>query len=154
MSSESLSRIDFYVVSDSHLNARHLFVCRLAEKIYRLGHKVFIRTSTPSEATELDALMWTFRVGSFLPHSLTGMDAETPMSPLLIGHQEGPECSADLLINLAPSVPSAFRQYQRVAEIVDQDAAVKEAGRQRYRFYRDQGFTVDTHAVSVSSSDE
>lgn len=154
MFADNLSRIDFYIVSDSHPNARQLFVCRLAEKTYRLGHKVFVRASAQHEAAELDKLMWKFRAGSFLPHSIMTSTNLPDVAPLLIGYQEGPEFISDLLINLAPSVPASFRQYKRVAEVVDQDAAVKEAGRQRYRFYREQGFAVETHNLSISSNDE
>lgn len=154
MPADRLSRIDFYVISDNLPKARHLFVCRLAEKVFRLGHQVFVRASTQDEAITLDNLMWSFRAGSFLPHAILHTADIPEQAPLLIGYPEGPEHIADLLINLAPNILPSFRQFERIAEVVDQDAAVKEAGRQRYRFYREKDFVVETHNISVSLNDE
>ena len=53
----------------------------------------------------------------------------------------------DVLINLAGSVPSFFGRFERVAEIVDQSDAQKQVARERYRFYRDRGYALQSHNV-------
>ncbi|MGD8642852.1 MAG: DNA polymerase III subunit chi, partial [Chromatiales bacterium] len=34
-----MTRVDFYLLRDSHPLARQRFACRMAEKAYRLGHR-------------------------------------------------------------------------------------------------------------------
>ena len=53
----------------------------------------------------------------------------------------------DVLINLSAEVPEFFSRYERVAEVVDADAARREQSRERYRFYRDRGYKLNTHQV-------
>jgi DNA polymerase-3 subunit chi len=52
-----------------------------------------------------------------------------------------------VLINLAAEVPEFFSRYERVAEVVDADAVRREQSRERYRFYRDRGYKLNTHQV-------
>ena len=42
-----MTRIDFYIVQHSEPSSRERFACRLAEKAYRLGHRIYIHTDTP-----------------------------------------------------------------------------------------------------------
>jgi DNA polymerase-3 subunit chi len=51
------------------------------------------------------------------------------------------------MINLAAEVPEFFSRYRRVAEVVDGDATRRAQSRDRYRFYRDRGYTLNTHQV-------
>ena len=53
----------------------------------------------------------------------------------------------DVMINLAPDVPGFFSRYARVAEVIDSDPARREAGRERFRFYRDRGYELKTHNI-------
>ena len=53
----------------------------------------------------------------------------------------------EVLINLADEVPDFFSRYARVAEIVDADAIRREKGRERFRFYRDRGYQLQTHQL-------
>jgi DNA polymerase-3 subunit chi len=52
-----------------------------------------------------------------------------------------------LLINLAADVPDFFSRYERVAEIVDGNAERRAQSRERYRFYRDRGYQLNSHQV-------
>lgn len=163
-----MTRIDFYILPDSASSSRPLLACRLADKAYRLGHHVYIHTESQEQAAYLDDLMWTFSQGSFLPHALVGTTREPP--PVLIGHDTddtqgraeakgsasvaggrmpgaAPMTGTDVLINLAGSVPSFFSRFERVAEIVDQSDTQKQVARERYRFYRDRGYALQSHNV-------
>ncbi|MEJ2644677.1 MAG: DNA polymerase III subunit chi, partial [Gammaproteobacteria bacterium] len=62
-----------------------------------------------------------------------------------VGHQESPETDCDVLINLAAEVPLFFSRFERVAELIGNNEENKQQGRQRYRFYKDRGYTLDTH---------
>jgi len=140
-----MTRVDFYVPAEGTPGDRDLVACRLAEKAYLLGHRIYIHTATEDEARRLDGLLWTFRQASFVPH---GLLAETPdpLTPVLIGAgtDTGGE-EHDVLINLTDEVPGFFSRFERVAEVVDGDAAAREAARSRYRYYRDRGYPLEKH---------
>jgi DNA polymerase-3 subunit chi len=53
----------------------------------------------------------------------------------------------DLLINLSTEQPPFFSQFRRVAEFVNNDETIKELGRERYRFYKQRGYELDTFKI-------
>ena len=137
-----MTRIDFYVLTDDASFEREIFACRLAEKAFRLGHTLYIYTDDGGTARRMDELLWTWRDQSFLPHSLSQPGVE---APILIGHDEPPDSNTGLLINLASQAPEFFPRCTRVAEIVGADAEQRKQSRERFRFYRDQGYAPETH---------
>jgi DNA polymerase III subunit chi len=132
-----VTRVDFYLASDEAARV----ACRLAEKAWKLGHKVYLHVADATQAQKLDELLWTFRDVAFVPHSLTD-DA-----PVRIGHAAPPDGFDGLLVNLADEVPAFFSKFERVAEVVGGDDAAKENARERFRFYRDRGYELETHQV-------
>lgn len=148
-----MTRIDFYILPDAAPRGRERLACRLADKAYRLGHEVYIHTENHEQAAALDDLLWTFRAGSFVPHKQVG-DGGLDGVPVLIGHQDVPEHCHTLLINLAQNVPSFFSRFERVMEPVDQGEENKRCGRERFRFYRDRGYALETHTLSAQVEDD
>lgn len=140
-----MPQVDFYILAGSSVNARHVFACRLAEKAYQLGHKVYVYTASAPEATLMDELLWTFRAGSFLPHAVYPT-TEEPYPSVLVGCTEGPAHHSDVLINLTQEVPPFFDRFARVAELVDDQT--KQAARERFRIYREQGYPPETHNIT------
>lgn len=149
-----MTRVDFYILPDAAPDGRERLACRLAEKAYRLGHEVYIHTAGPQHSAALDTLLWTYRAGSFVPHRCVEAAAEADGAPVLIGHAEPPAHSHALLINLAPEVPGFFSRFERVLEPVDQHEDHKRAGRERFRFYRDRGYALETHTLNVQTEDD
>jgi len=146
-----VTRIDFYVLPDDGEADRERFVCRLADIAYRRGQRVYIHAQSQEQARSLDKLLWTFQAGSFIPHALHPA-ADDQQTPVLVGHNGVPDNGHEVLINLAPSVPTFFSRFERMAEVVNQDQAIKEAGRQRFRFYRDRGYALQTHTLTAQTS--
>ncbi|MFN5745254.1 MAG: DNA polymerase III subunit chi [Methylococcaceae bacterium] len=140
-----MSRIDFYLLSSSDLHSRRVTACRLIEKAYRQGHTVFLKTTSEEETQLFDNLLWTFRQGSFVPHEIH--PAEPLDVPVVIGHGAPPAAMRDVLVNLAAELPDDFDQFERIAELVDQDETVKVAGRQRYKRYQELGHSLHTHPL-------
>lgn len=139
-----MTDIDFYILAGEAPHARELMACRLAEKVYKLGRTVHIHTNSTSEAQALDQLLWTFRAGSFVPHSLADNNHESDATaPVVIGHTAETGTNADVLINLGDTVPLFFSRFNRVSEIITDQG--KEAGRERFRFYRDRGYPLKSH---------
>ena len=141
-----MPRIDFYVLSGQEAEGRSLLACRLVEKAYGLGHKVYIHTASAGQAGHLDDLLWTFRQGSFVPHTLYP-PAEGDLSPVLIGWDEAPAVEAEVLINLTDNVPTFFERFERVAELVDQNPQTLTQSRERFRFYRERGCAPVSHKL-------
>jgi DNA polymerase-3 subunit chi len=142
-----MTKVDFYILS---AGSSEQMACRIAEKAYGLGNRIYIHTETAQQAKHMNELLWTFRDGSFVPHEpyQTGVTNE---SPIQIGHHESPETDCDVLINLASSVPLFFSRFLRVAELIAPNSDAKTQGRERFRFYRDRGYPLDTHDVSAHS---
>lgn len=141
--------MDFYILSSEADRARLTFACRIAEKAVLKQHNVLIHTGADHEAQELDELLWTFSQSSFVPHRIV-RDGEPALAsePVLIG--AGAELRSDrcdMLINLADEVPEFFSRYERVAEVIDGDPGRRNAGRQRFRYYRDRGYQLNTHEI-------
>ncbi|MGA7980798.1 MAG: DNA polymerase III subunit chi [Chromatiaceae bacterium] len=143
-----MTRIDFYSLKQGSTGDRFLLTCRLVERIYGEGRRVFIHVASKEEARHLDKLLWTYRQQSFLPHGLMG-DTDNGLTPILIGHEGGPGEEDQVLINLTREVPDFFGRFERLAEPIDHEPAVRDAGRERYRYYRDRGYPLHHHEIQL-----
>ncbi len=114
-------RVDFYLLPGDSLVALHQFCCRLTEKAWRLGNRVWLRTASDADSKRLDDLLWHFSDTSFVPHLCTG-DADAADTPVVIG-QHHPAANYDLLINLGHDIPSRSG-CKRIAEVLNDDPAI------------------------------
>ena len=138
-----MPRIDFYVLPDAKPKGRQLLACRLTEKALAQGHKVFIHTGSPEQSALLDELLWTYKDISFVPHAVDRLRAG---EPVLVSHtmDRVPE-QMSVLINLGDDVPGDYERFERVTELIDQSDDIKLEGRNRFRRYRERGYTPQTH---------
>lgn len=143
-----MTRVDFYTVTAQGNGDRFLLACRLVERIYGAGHRIFVQVPDREQARHLDRLLWTFKQQSFLPHGLTS-DSDRELTPILISHQGDPEQENQVLINLSLEVPVYFGSFARLCELVDQDPTVRDAGRKRYAYYRDRGYPLHHHEIRL-----
>jgi len=120
-----MTQISFYTLSEEGSDARILFACRLIDKAWKLGHRVFIQTQSTEQAKRLDDMLWQYQATSFVPHGLLD----------------------DVLINLSADTHTSHLDFARVNEIVSADQDSLEQGRVRYRFYKDQGHSPETHKI-------
>lgn len=139
-----MTKVDFYILASG---SREQTACKLIEKAYKLGHRIYIHTESKQQAKHVDELLWTFRDGSFVPHEQYQPGA-TSESPIQIGCHDSPETESEVLINLANEVPLFFSRFLRVAELVGSEPISKTQGRDRFRFYRDRGYPLDTHDIN------
>lgn len=142
-----MTEISFYIVENTGADAAERLACRLAEKAHGQGRRLYLHVADEAAGVRLDALLWTFRQGSFVPHCLGAVwQGEDDPTPVVIGHDDTPPGFDDVLINLADTVPPFFSRFQRTLEIVT--PATRDAARQRYKFYQDRGYTLETHKIS------
>lgn len=141
-------RVDFYILDAATEHERLRTACRLAEKAWQKGHRVFIHADSAETARSIDDMLWTYRQDSFVPHALLRerMDSDADAcEPVLVGDGTAEPTDIDVLINLAETVPPFAERSARIAEIVAGDSKGRRAGRARYRDYRDRGITIEQH---------
>ena len=139
-----MTKVDFYLLG-ADTDSRERIACRLAEKAWRLGNRVYLLAPDKSAALKLDELLWTFSQGSFVPHALCTNDHDAEVHPVLIGHNEPPATLHDVLISLTSEVPTWFSRFTRIAELVGAAENDKARGRERFRYYRERGYPLETH---------
>jgi DNA polymerase-3 subunit chi len=137
-------KVDFYVLKESEPRARARFACRLADKAFGRGHTVHLHCDDAEQASALDALLWTFRDRAFVPHGPAGSG-----EPVTIGCAPPAGTHAEVLINLGAAVPEWYAGFGRIAEVVSEDPSDRQAGRARFRFYRDRGLDPETHELGT-----
>ncbi len=144
-----MTRVDFYVLSDTDSDNRTKLVCKLAEKAFRHDKCVFIHSDDAQLLQQLDDQLWHFRPDSFVPHRLLGSDEianQIDSDPVQLSCGE-PGNDRHVLINLASKVPPFFSRFERALEVVNQADNVRDAGRDRYRFYQQRGYPLHHHKM-------
>lgn len=139
-------RVDFYLLSDKQPNAQWLVACRLLEKAYLKGHRVFVYCANQQEAELLDELLWTFKDDSFIPHNLQGEGPEPPPA-IHIGYDKEPRGFNDILLNASPEIPPFYNKFKRIIELVGAEEEAKEQSRRHYKEYRARGCELFTHQL-------
>lgn len=142
------ARVTFYVLADADERSRRAYACRLIEKAYLQDHRVLVRLDTEEDVRDFDELLWRFSDRSFVPHE-TCPPAGAGDAPVLLAAAATPPVPADILVNLSRDVPAWFDDFARVAELVAADDESRRAGRERFRHYRDQGITPETHDLGA-----
>ncbi len=141
-----MTRVDFYLISADSERACASLACKLAEKAYRLKHRVHLHMADRDRAERMNEFLWTYREGSFVPHAL---NTQSPLlEPVSIGSELNVPEQADLFINLSQELPPFPERFERLAEIVDANPARKRESRERYKQYRAQGYELATHEIS------
>ncbi|MEY4590396.1 MAG: hypothetical protein RL497_2472 [Pseudomonadota bacterium] len=138
-------RADFYVLPAGE--DRNHFACRLVEKAYKLGNRVWLRLDETAVAG-MDEQLWHFKPESFVPHAVyppgtagANLDAVWLLSALPADQ------TCDLLINLARTPLEPPGNAGRVAELVNQDTEILTLTRQQYARYKALNWTINTHKL-------
>ncbi|MCG2634035.1 MAG: DNA polymerase III subunit chi [Gammaproteobacteria bacterium] len=140
-----MTQVDFYLLPEGEADPLP-FACRLLEKIYGLGHRVYVLAASAAQASKLDTQLWSYRPGSFVPHGLHGHCDPTEVA-IVIGDCETDAAHNEVILNLQTEVPLSFSGYDRLVELVESADPQRELARQRYRFYRERGYPLESHQV-------
>lgn len=141
-------RVDFYLLDSAEPDVRWMIACRLVEKAYQRGHTVYVQCDHQLDAELLDERLWTFKPDRFIPHNLQGEGPEPP-PPVQIGYGKEPRGFDDILINLSKEIPVFAAKFQRVMELVLNNALEKEMSRVRYKQYRAQQCQMHVHEIAA-----
>jgi len=71
---------------------------------------------------------------------------------LVTSDGEAPAHACEVLLNLAADCPPFFERHERLLEIVSQDDAERQAGRARFKFYRDRGYAIRNHDLAKGAA--
>ena len=141
-----MPQVDFYILHTPGKLETQRFACRLIDKVWHQGFRIFVQTDSLVQAKQLDDLLWTFKQDSFIPHTLLSEAQQMP-APIYIGYDDQFSEDAQVLVNLTETVPSFFEQFQRVAECVGNTATARESGRARYRIYKELTNELKSHDI-------
>ena len=119
------------------------YACRLLRKVWARGGLRAVVTGSPGLLSRLDALLWTFEAGEFIPHArLPAGEAMAPVmarTPIWLSDLASAAGPADVLINLGPELPDAVTGFARLIDLVADEPDDLAAGRARWRLYKQQG---------------
>ena len=149
------TRIDFHSSVSNQLD----YACRLVRKALAAQCKLMVCHQDANQLAQFDQLLWAFSTTDFLPHVVLNkgthlLAKKTPVLLALAGDAEvfgvrsetstnQNENHNEILINLSDTVPANFAQFERLIEIVPQEEKSTQAGRERYRFYQQQGYQLN-----------
>ncbi len=127
-----MTKVDFYTGSADRMRT----ACQLSHKAMQHGLKTVI--SLPDEASldALDKLLWQYPDTAFIPHCRSEA-ADAAGAPVVLSWNNEKFPHHDLLISLHNECVNFFSNFDRVIEIIGTEDS--QAGRERYKFYRDQG---------------
>ena len=145
--------VDFHVIEPASSQQAHRYACQLIEKAYQAGQQpIYVHTDTRADAERFDTLLWTYRDDSFLPHELHSA-TQSQAARIQIGYADNmpnytPENSC-ILINLSKDLPSNHQTFAAIIEIVFSDPAVQQLARERFKQYRQYGYSLNTHKLKA-----
>lgn len=134
-----MTRIEFRIVSANEL---HNEACRIARQAADYGQRVFILCNDQDEATLLQGQIQ--RNGVFVaPNADKVAQFDKFRDQLNLGkHAAFAENSS--FINLSEQASSLLARFKFGFDLVGDSEAQREAGRLRYRYYRNRGYTLSS----------
>ena len=105
-----MSEVLFY-----HLESQPLerVLPTLLEKTLERGWRAVVETSSRERASAIDALLWTYRDDSFLPHGIAGEETDASQ-PVLITMDDGNPNAANVRFFVDRAVPRSGEGYERI----------------------------------------
>ena len=139
-----MTRIEFLHDAPDKLVA----ACRLIGELYGQGLRIVVYAPDAQTAQRLDRSLWTQPAISFVPHCA----ADSPLAgetPVVIASSLDGAAGDAVLINLDGELPPGFARFERLIELVGADEADRLPARERYRFYRDRGYPLESRSLAA-----
>lgn len=142
-----MTDINFYVSKQEGWDNRLAIAFKLITMAMKRNMSIHIHTSDENESKLIDEYLWKYQKISFIPHNIMATNNSSSKLEISIGHDYEPMNHCDYLINLSSERPDFFSRYLKFAEIIDTSDEILTAGRKRYAFYRDRGYTLEYHQL-------
>lgn len=108
---------------------------------------VLIYVPDPETAMRLDRVLWTQPALSFLPHCRIDSPL-APQTPIMLTDRLDDPPHENCLLNLANQLPPTFSRFEHLIEIVSIDDADRVPARDRFKFYRERGYAMESRDIS------
>lgn len=132
-----------FIILNSAIKSR--IVCDLAEKCYLTDKRTVIFAQKEEDCKKIDALLWTWKQQSFVPHVIVPTLSEPQFEPVVLTSQIESVLGYDTLLMLDPLPVEKLDHYQLVIDFAEKyDSQAIEQSRNRYKLYRDQQYSIDT----------
>ncbi len=114
----------------------------LVAKAVERGHRVLVLAGSPERVGVLDAALWTYDPGSFIPHS-AAQDKYAAEQPVFLSTEDKNVNAATVLMLTDGATSAHVGDYAMLCEIFDgNDDEVVTAARARWKSYKDAGHTL------------
>jgi DNA polymerase III subunit chi len=148
-----MAEVDFHILDEDSDIARLKVACGLIEQLSAAGERILVWLDDDSAAASFDNLLWTFTDRAFVPHEMLAPDPSRWEAPIQLSAALSLPAAAQaqfptLVALREQSSPQALG-FARVVEVIDANPARRDAGRARFRFYREQGVTPRHHGISA-----
>jgi len=142
-----MTRVEFLHSAPDRIQA----AAQWLQQAWARRQAVLVYVPDAEAAARLDRVLWTQPQLSFLPHCRADspLAAETPI--LLTDRLDAPP-QENCLLNLSNELPPTFSRFEQVIEIVSTDDTDKLPARERFKFYRERGYPLDSRDISGNLS--
>jgi DNA polymerase-3 subunit chi len=125
------------------------YTCRLIRKATARRLRVLV-CAPHTLATQIDHALWAAVPLSFMPHAGPGAPAHVrSCSPVCLCSELSPADSADVFINMQPTVSAHLSRFGRLIEIVPPEESLRAQARQRWRHFTSLGWTPEGFDAST-----
>jgi DNA polymerase III subunit chi len=138
-----MTRIDFHF----NVSNRENYICRLLRKVYRAEQKAVFFAPELAFVNAIDEGLWALSETDFIPHihlQDAGENLSEIIEPIVLLHHEMETPHCDILISGANETPGFFGRFERLIEIVSPEISDREKARERWRWYKDRGYGIQT----------
>jgi DNA polymerase-3 subunit chi len=132
-----MTEIKFFFNVDNKLH----FACKMAKRAYDDGRKLIVYAPSSKLTDEFDRLLWTFSQLSFVPH-VKATHLLAAQTPIVIANNDTNLTHHEALLNMGDDPPPFFSRFDALREIVSTNADDRACARDRAKFYKARGFTV------------
>lgn len=141
------AEVSFYTGVSDRLH----FATRLLRKAYGSGAQVLV-LGPASLLARLDAALWAQEPTDFIPHLLAreGVDeALLRATPIVLAERQDAAPHCRTVLNLGADFMADVAALDRVLEVLSGEPEQVQAGRRRYKAYREMGLDIKHHEVNA-----
>ena len=139
-----MTRVDFHFNVPDKID----YGCRLVRKIRKAGQQVVVYCDDDARLRQFDAALWSFAPLEFIPH-LRASDPLAARTPVLLADTAVELPHHEVLVNLGAGLPQFFTRFERLVELVSIEPEDRAQARQRFRYYKDRGYALESHEVGA-----
>ena len=115
---------------------------KLLEKVLESGRRAVVLAGSEERAEALNAALWTYDQGSFLPHGMA-RDGRPERQPIFLATDDTNPNGAQIAVMVDGVAPADPGHFERCLDMFDgTNSAALEAARGRWRAHKEQGNTV------------